>query len=207
MKMLNKVLIAVSAGVVAAGVAMPASAAVVSTFSDDFAGWSTAAGGSAIVEDFSDASLVSGLSIIFGSSRPGSISAGSYLDRADDTQAVKPVFDFSSAITAFGANWDLSPGGAATGISLFLTFQDLTSMTVTTQVPNAFTGQFFGIVSDTPFISVRFDEGTQTAGVETFNMDNARFVQAAAVPEPSMFSLLGLGLAGVGFSMRKRSIK
>jgi DNA-binding beta-propeller fold protein YncE len=50
-------------------------------------------------------------------------------------------------------------------------------MDVATEIPNTFNGQFFGIVSDTAIASIRFDEGTGGCCVETFDMEDARFVR------------------------------
>lgn len=97
-----------------------------------------------------------------------------YHDRANDAQAPKPVFTFSPAIKAFGAEWNLAvPTGPGTGIKLHLTFADSTTMDVATEIPNSFAGQFFGIVSDTAILSIRFDEGTQAIGVETFDKERS----------------------------------
>ena len=162
-----------------------AQGANVTVFSNDLAGWTTAAGVPVTVEDFTD-SVTPGLSITFGStagvtgceSPGGCISGGKYRDRADDTQVTKPEFTFTPAIRAFGANWNLAiPTGQGTNIKLHLTFADSTEMDVATQIPNTFNEQFFGIVSDTPILKIRFDEGNSGTGVvETFDMDDARFV-------------------------------
>ena len=110
---------------------------------------------------------------------PGGINDGLYHDRADSDQVTKPVFTFTPPIRAFGANWNLFaiPTGPGTNLKLHLTFANSTVMDVTTEIPTTFTGQFFGIVSNTPILNIRFDEGTSVVGaVETFDMDNAKFV-------------------------------
>ncbi|MDP6816263.1 MAG: PEP-CTERM sorting domain-containing protein, partial [Alphaproteobacteria bacterium] len=113
---------------------------------------------------------------------------------------------FSPGITAFGAEWDTDLEGQGTGIALLLTFADASVQTVETEVPDNFTGQFFGIVSDTVIASIRLDEGTQGGLQETFDMDNARFVVASAVPEPATLTLFGLGLLGVGAARRRKKL-
>ena len=161
-----------------------AQGANVTPFSGDAneAAWTAAAGSPVITEDFQDETLVPGLLITFGIDLPGTISGGVYHDRANTSQEVKPMFTFSPPIKAFGANWNLFvPTGQGTNIKLFLTFDDTTTLSLGTEIPSTFAGQFFGIVSDTPIVSIRFDEGTQDAAVETFDMDNARFVVAPPV--------------------------
>ena len=154
-----------------------AQGATISVFSGDLAAWNAAAGTPVTVEDFAD-SMTPGLSITFGSDLPGSISGGVYHDRAKNEEGTKPTFTFTPPIRAFGANWNLFvPTGPGTQIKLHLTFSDSPGMDVPTEIPNTFTGQFFGIVSDTAIVSIRFDEGTSATGeVETFDMDDARFV-------------------------------
>lgn len=178
------------------------SAATITVYSNNLAGWTAAAGSPVTLEDFSDGTLVSGLTITFGSSLPGSISGGEYHDRADDAQATMAQLNFGPAVTAFGADWDLAgPGGQGTSIELFVTFEDSTTQVVSTEISSTFSGQFFGIVSDMPILSIRFDEGSTSGTYETFDMDNARFV---FTPEPSSLVLLGLGSVGL-VSWRRRS--
>jgi hypothetical protein len=41
---------------------------------------------------------------------------------------------------------------------------------------------------------------------DVFGMDNVSFVTGTSVPEPASIALLGLGLAGIGFSRRKKKV-
>lgn len=175
------------------------SAAVVTAYTT-VAAWTAAASGTVVVEDFADTTLQSGFSIRFGTNVPaGSIGLGLYNDMAvtQFNDAKNPLWSFTSS-TAFGADFDLSPGGPGAGLVLALSFGDGTfaSQFITNPAGGAFSG-FFGLVSDTTITSVRFDApGT---GREEFNADNVRFVTpggggGGTVPEPTTLALVGLAL-------------
>ena len=195
---------------ISVGAAGPARAATINVFSDDLAGWTAAAGGIVVVEDFSDEILVAGMTLELGSDR-GSINGDRWRDRADDTQETAPTFTFAGeGITAFGADWDVATASAGTGLALFVTFTDSTTQLVTAEIPQTFRDQFWGIVSDTAIRSISVVEGTQDTGYETFDGDNVRFAAApapaAAAPEPGSASLLVLGGAFLVSRLRKRRV-
>lgn len=152
------------------------SRAALTTYTD-LTSWLAAAGSPIAVEDFADGTLLPGFTITFGNnSPPGNIAGGTYNDVAvtQFNNANNPKLQFAGGTYVFGADWDLSPGGAGDGLLLVLTFTDSTSTTLSigNPLPNAFHG-FFGFVSDVPVASFRLDSpGT---GVEAFSMDNARF--------------------------------
>jgi len=50
--------------------------------------------------------------------------------------------------------------------------------------------------------SIRFDAGTQGGSIETFELDNARFV--SAVPLPAALPLFLSALAALGFVGRRK---
>ncbi|OAN11467.1 hypothetical protein A3K86_21250 [Photobacterium jeanii] len=115
-------------------------------------------------------------------------------DRLVSGSSTTITFDYP--ILAFGANWDLSPAGQGLGIEI-----TAGGTTLTTEIPANFTGQFFGFTSDMEISSVVLRSGSQPGIAETYNADN--FVYK--VPEPASLALLGIGLAGLGFSRRKKN--
>jgi len=121
-------------------------------------------------------------------------------------------------LTAFGADFDLSPFGAGQGVLLTITFTDNSTQQLALAL-GSLTGTnftdpfFFGFTSTTSFSSVTLSGGSVTPGQgsETFNVDNLRLEQAgtntappSGVPEPSTFGLLGAAMVGLGFVRRFR---
>ncbi len=168
------------------------------TFTDR-AAWEAAVSGSFSEETFSSGSTT-GFSIAeIGSGHSSGISGGVYHDRTVlDTAYTN--YNFSSLINAFGANWDLTPGGAGQGLQLFAGGQ-----LVTPQIANTYTGGFFGLVSTTAFSQVSVHSGSFSGVAETHDVDNVVF--ASSVPEPESYALMlaGLGLMGAVARRRKAS--
>ncbi|KQT31992.1 hypothetical protein ASG29_09010 [Sphingomonas sp. Leaf412] len=195
-----KTLLATATAAVAMIAAMPATATT--TVYTDQAAFDVAAGTTA-VEDFGDTMLVSGLTY---SSTVGTIGSGVFNDRLV-IGAQTTTFNFADGTTSFGANFDLTPGGQGLGIKFLLSLASGGTEMVSAEVPQAFSGQFFGFTSSSAFTSVTLQGGTQSGVAETYNLDNLRFGVSAAggVPEPATWALMILGFGAVGGAMRRRS--
>ena len=152
------------------------------------------------VEGFDDATLRTGLEI---DSTIGSISGGVFNDRVVAGSA-QTLFTFRTPISAFGALFDLSPGGAGQGIRITLSG----GRNLSVEVSRTAFGEFFGFTSNTPFTSVLFRGGTQGGTAETYTIDNLQFGLAGntgPIPEPSTWALMILGFGALGVALRRRN--
>lgn len=160
-------------------------------------------------EDFNDATLIPGLSItssvgeVNGASGPGT-----FFDRLVlGSQTTE--FQFASPVNGFGGNFDLSPNGQGVGISFTLN----PGGPVGTEVSSAiYTGQFWGLISDTAFSSILLQGGSQGGAAETYTLDNLTTGTLSAstlpegvgaAPEPGTWAMMLVGFGLVGASLRR----
>ena len=172
--------------------------------------WAAAAGGRIVTERFDEAVLGNGLAIVeVGTGHGWGVSGGRYDDRVVGDSSYT-VFSFASAVTGFGATWDLSPAGLGQGLLLLVN-----GMAVAREIPNDTLGGFFGVTSATPFDSVVIFGGSQGGIAESYRLDDLVFAlpgggaggllppgldtPAAPVPEPQTYLLMLLGLVAIGF--------
>ncbi len=153
--------------------AMVAAVPVTTVYDQDEAGWKAAVG-TWLTEDFADATLNTGLSVVTDN---GLVQAASgclatsnvWWDRLIPGSATT-TWTFDVPITAFGGNWDLGgPGGPGTGIAVEING----SWVPVGEIDSDVECKFWGFVSDTAFTQVRFIAGTDPQGwAETYELDN-----------------------------------
>jgi hypothetical protein len=194
-----------------------AAAAQALTVHVDRDAWAEAAGGPVLTERFDAAVPGNGLSIVeVGSGHGWGVSGGRYDDRVVGDSSYT-VFSFASAVTGFGATFDLSPGGFGQGLLLLID-----GLAVGREIPNDTVGGFFGVTSSTPFDSVVIFGGSQGGLAESYRLDDLVFAPAgggvfdpplpppdigapaAPVPEPQTYLLMLLGLVAIGFVVTGR---
>lgn len=103
------------------------------------------------------------------------------------------TYTFNSPISAFGGDFDLSPGGNGIGLRFTLG----TGEVVSQELSAPYDG-FWGFVADTTFTTVTVSGGSGFGFAETHNFDNFSFGIAApvsAVPVPAGLPMLLAALA------------
>lgn len=156
---------------------------------------------SAVIENFDDQDIVSGLSI---TSNAGNIGGGLFNDRLVAGSA-ETTFSFAGGADSFGGIFDLSPGGFGQGIEFVLGLAGGgTEVAARIRTESG----FFGFTSTNRFNSVTLrGYDTVNGSAETYNLNNAQFGVFSAVPEPGTWAMMLFGIGGVGFAMRRRAGK
>lgn len=160
--------------------------------------WEAGVGGVYFEEDFAG-NAYSGFTLTaIGTGHTGfGVSSNRFNDRLTSTNSTEINFAPDS-IYAFGANWNLNPGGEGIGIRITAGTE-----TLSVEIPRTHTGQFFGFISTVAFSKIVLTGGTQQGSAETYNADN--FVWAAApVPEPVSLAMWCLGAFGAAAHVRRR---
>lgn len=159
------------------------------------AAWEAAVSGVIVEEDFNDGTLIPLISSI--DTTNGSIGGGTFNDIVDNNPVISTTFNFSKNLSAFGGEWDLSPGGPGVGIDLFANGAQIGTPPT---IANTFAGGFYGFVltDGDVFNALVITGDGQIAGnaiQETYSLDN---VAVSAVPIPAALPLFLSALAALG---------
>jgi PEP-CTERM motif len=165
--------------------------------------WQAAAGSPTTTEDFADTTLATGLSISFAS---GNISGGLFngFGPCIECPGTGSVFTFTPGTSAFGGDFDLTPGGNGGGLDLLIGFSNATTTDVFIAGADPEFNGFFGVTSNGASITSVTLKGADLFGNgETFTLDNLQFRSngggggTTPVPEPSTALLFGSALVGL----------
>lgn len=171
-------------GVTLMGFLVTATAKTAQAFSlavyTDKAEWQKALNGQPFqTETFDESSLQPNIHV---TSTTGTIKAGSWEDQVSKQPLQVTQWQFTQPLFAWGANFNLSPNDPGAGVTVIVK-QLLGNQHKSNEIPNTYSGDFWGLVADEDFNTVNFEVGTQNIYRETYTMDN--MVYAEPVPEPT----------------------
>lgn len=151
------------------------SAAPVITTVTDRTVWETSVGGIFREENFDDADLNPGLSF---STSIGVVTGGVWHDIVDNDPVRTTTWIFDCPITAFGGNWNLAgPGGPGKSINVYVNG----SWIFIGNIPNSYSGGFWGFTCSQPFTQVRLEAGPSSGVQETYDFDNLVYSLTASM--------------------------
>ena len=191
--------------------AVPVRADTVTTYTS-LSTWTAAAGTPIVTEDFSSTTLTAGLSASFGAN--ASITGGLLNVVGQFFTVGASTFTFSPGTTAFGGDFDLTPGGNGGGLDLLITFSNATTTDAFIAGTSPQFNGFFGVTSNGVSItSVTLNGAAFTGNGESFTLDNLRYIGSGgggggptnpppAVPEPAALLLM---VSGVGAALALKS--
>jgi hypothetical protein len=192
--MLKPILIAAA---VASTFSAKAEAATFKVFSNADA-FGSALATPSFLEDFTDSNLQSGVAI---NGNRITYTGGALRQTMDPVTAPYLAFLFADGISAFGGDFDLTPGGVGQGFDVMVRYMDAAIPGEILSSRPAGSRGFYGFTSSAAISEVRF---IARSGIETYTFDNLRFGQAAAVPEPATWAMMLGGFGLVGASIRRK---
>ena len=166
------------------------------TIYNDFTAFELATGAGLNFEEFDDLTFEN---VALTTNEAGSAFLTGGQLRARPTRAGTTLtYNFTSPITAFGGDFDLSPGGDGNGLRFVLDGSEI----VSEEIGAPYVG-FWGFVSDVSFTTLVVQAGSDPGIAETHLFDNLSFGVAspAPIPLPAGFPLLLSALLGF-FGMR-----
>ncbi len=198
----------------AAGVACASASiaqASITVYSGNRAAWEAGVGGSFVEETFTGSAYTQSIATFslqgVGHTSPFLTFAGitndRFEDRLDNVAGESTTWSFSQAVTGFGANWDLTPDGAGTGIDIAIQLFSGGSLVGAGSIPNSFAGEFWGFTSTELFDKVVLTFGGQPGNAETYYMDNMVF-SPIPLPAAAWIGLAGMGCVAAGHRRWRR---